>query len=101
MTYDEAEELARLITGWAMTTAALVGTDESTLTLTCAQDVFGELQEFALPEEPEIQVMAVGHYEPGQWKLVRHDSCDVIGGQTIDEALIVSHGNCTVLGENR
>jgi hypothetical protein len=91
MTYEEAEELAALIGGW--------GAGGSDLTLTCAQDVFGELQEVPLSAEPEILV--IPHYEPGQWKLVRHDSCDVIGGETIDQALIVSHENCTVLGENR
>lgn len=93
MTCEEAGELAGLIAGWAA--------DGSALELLCAQDVFGELQEFELPEEPEIQVMVPAHYEPGQWKLMRHDACDVIGGETIDQALIISHKNCTVLGENR
>jgi len=93
MTYEEAEELVSLVAGWAA--------DGSPLTLTCAQDVFGELQEFDLTEAAEVQVMAIEQYEPGQWKLVRHDSCDVIGGATIDQALIVSHKDCTVLGENR
>jgi hypothetical protein len=38
--------------------------------------------------------------QPGWWKLTLHDACDVIGGETIDQAIIVSYKNCTVLGEN-
>ena len=93
MTYEEADALARLVAGWAA--------DGSPLTLTCAQDVFYELQEILPTEADEVQVTVIPHYEPGQWKLMRHDSCDVIGGATIDEALIISHKDCTVLGENR
>jgi hypothetical protein len=91
VTYEEAEELAGLIAGWTA--------DGSPVTLTCAQDVFGELQETSLLAGTDVQVMT--HYEPGQWKLMRHDSCTVLGGETIDQALIISHESCTILGENR
>lgn len=91
MTYEGAEALAGLIDGW--------GADGSDLTLTCAQDVMFELGEVSYSAEPEILV--IPHYEPGQWKLTRHDACDVTGGYTIEDAVIISHKNCTVLGENR
>jgi hypothetical protein len=87
MTYEEAEALAELVSSW----------NGTAVTLTCAADVMYELQELDI-ETPELQV--VPHYEPGQWKLTRHDACDVTGGRTIDEALIVSHRNCTVIAEN-
>jgi hypothetical protein len=90
VTGEEAEALAGLIDGW--------GADGSPLTLTCAEDVMHELDEVVYSAEPEILV--IPHYEPGQWKLTRHDACTVIGGETIDQALIVSHENCTVLGRN-
>lgn len=90
MTYEEAEALVSLVNGWAQ--------DGSPLTLTCAQDVFGEIQEF--PVSDEINVQVIPHYEPGQWKLTRHDACDVTGGYTIEDAVIISHKNCTVLARN-
>jgi hypothetical protein len=91
MTYEEAEELAALVSLW----------NGSAVTLTCAADVMHELEEVAQldnGEPPEVQV--IPHYEPGQWKLTRHDACDVIGGYTIEDAVIVSHRNCTVLRES-
>jgi hypothetical protein len=92
MTPGEAEELAALITRWAAGGVALE--------LACGQDVFGEIQEFELPDSPEIDILVPAHYESGQWKLVRHDACDVIGGETIDQAVIVTHRDCTVLVQN-
>jgi hypothetical protein len=92
VTAGEAEELAALITAWAAGGVALE--------LVCGQDVFGELQEFDLPEDPEIDILVPVHYEHGQWKLVRHDACDVIGGETIDQAVIVTHRRCTILGQS-
>lgn len=91
MTYEEAEELAELVNSW----------NGSAVTLTCAADVMHELEEAAQldgREPPEVQV--IQHYEPGQWKLTLHNACDVIGGETIDQAVIVSHKNCAILGEN-
>jgi len=90
MTYEEAEALARLVSLW----------NGSAVTLTCAADVMHELEEteYDGAEAPEVQV--VPWYEPGQWKLTRHDSCDVVGGKTIEDAVIVSHKNCTVLAES-
>jgi hypothetical protein len=91
MTYEEAEALATLVSAW----------NGSAVTLTCAADVMHELEEARLDggEPPEVQV--IPHYEPGQWKLTLHNACDVTGGYTIEDAVIVSHENCTVLGENR
>lgn len=89
MIYEEVEELAGLIDGW--------GADGAPLTLACAQDVMFELGEVPYSAEPEILV--IPHYEPGQWKLTRHDACE-IWGQTIEDAVIVSHGRCTILAQN-
>lgn len=91
MTAEEAEEVVALTEIWG-------GGRHGALTLTCAQDVFGELQEF--PVSPDVEVLVVPWYGHGSWKLTRHDSCDVTGGRTIDEALIVSHARCTVLAKN-
>lgn len=109
MTPEEAKEISGLIAGW--------GADGSHLTLTCAQDVADALAWVSQPRPPRdpcdfyalgtvgsftgAGVIVIDRYEPGQWKLVRHDSCDVIGGHSIEDAIIVSHKNCTVLGENR
>ncbi|MCW2929993.1 MAG: hypothetical protein JWM19_955 [Actinomycetia bacterium] len=80
-------------------------------TLTCAQDVAYAVASMALPVAPRlpweteissltgIEVVVIGGYEPGQWKMTRHDHCDVIGGEDIGQAMIVSHKECTVLGE--
>jgi hypothetical protein len=92
VTPEAADELARLLREWGRAGAPLV--------LTCAEDVFCELQEFPLPEEPEIQVLATGRYDPGQWKLTRHDSCLVLGGETIEQAVIVTHPFCAVIARN-
>ena len=90
MTYEEAEALARLIDA--------EGTEHHVL-LTCAEDVAGELAEVPW-ENPVAEIQVIYHYDPGQWKLTRHDSCDVIGGETIDQAIIVSHRDCTVIAQN-
>jgi hypothetical protein len=47
-----------------------------------------------------IVVVMMDHYDRGRWKLVRHDRCSVIGGETIEQAIIVGHDDCTVLGES-
>lgn len=90
MSPEEAEELAGTVNGYAEAGAYVV--------LTCAEDVFGELNETSVRADAEVQV--VPHYESGQWKLTLHDACDVVGGETIDQAVIVSHANCTVIGRN-
>lgn len=90
MTYEEAEELAGTVNGW-MAEAAPVR-------LTCADDVFGELQETSV--RADADVMVVSHYEPGEWKLTLHNACDVIGGETIEQAVIVSHQHCPVVARN-
>jgi hypothetical protein len=80
--------------------------------LTCAQDVADALAHIStptpprLPWEPDlaaltgIDVVVSPDAAPGTWRLLRHDHCDVIGGETPDQAMIVTHRNCTVLGEN-
>jgi hypothetical protein len=88
MTYEEAEALAALVSDW----------NGNAVILTCAADVMYELAELDT-ELPEVQV--IPHYEPGQWKLTRHDACEVTGGETIGQAVIVSHRDCTVIAENR
>lgn len=90
MTYEEAEALAALVDDWMK--------NEVPVTLTCAEDVLGELNE--VPLRPDADVLTVSWYSLGQWKLTRHDSCDVTGGETIDQAVTVTHRRCDVLAQN-
>lgn len=80
--------------------------------LHCAQDVWDEIRLTtppappANPWEPDlsfftaIQVQMAEHYEPGRWKMIRHDHCQVIGGETQEQAMLVTHDECTVLGRS-
>jgi hypothetical protein len=47
-----------------------------------------------------ISVIMMDHYGHGRWKLIQHDHCSQIGGETIDQAMIITHERCTVLGSN-
>lgn len=81
-------------------------------TLTCAPDVWEAVKAGSVPAEPRmpwepdlssltgIEVVCVQHYPAGAWKLTRHDSCTVIGGETPEQSMIVTHENCTVLAEH-
>jgi hypothetical protein len=31
---------------------------------------------------------------------IRHDHCEVIGGENREQAMLVTHGECTVLGRS-
>lgn len=78
--------------------------------LNCAQDVWDEIRmtvppapprqpwEFDLHSLTAIEVSVAEHYEPGRWKMIRHDHCQVIGGETEEQAMLVTHDECTVLG---
>ena len=90
MTCEEAEEIGRLIDAEG---------PECYVRLVCAEDVAGELAEVPW-ENPVAEVYVSPHYEPGQWKLTRHDACDVTGGETIEQAMIVSHRKCTLIAQN-
>lgn len=80
--------------------------------LQCAQDIWDALKETSAPAEPRrpwepdltfltgINITVIPSYAPGRWKLVRHDHCEVIGGETIDQAMIVTHEDCTILAES-
>lgn len=80
-------------------------------TLTCAQDAADAVASVSAPAAPRqpweanvalltgIEVVVIGGYVPGRWKMTRHDHCDVIGGDGIDQAMIVTHKDCAVLGE--
>lgn len=79
--------------------------------LVCARDVWETLSaagapvaivqpwEFDVSELTGIGVIVGKGYEPGRWKLIRHDKCEVIGGETVDQALIVHHEGCAVIAE--
>lgn len=83
--------------------------------LDCAPDVWRDLQDVALEKSQEeqhfmpvpavdlfaIEVHVQMHYRPGQWKMVRHDNCEVIGGEDPEQAMIVTHERCTLIDEER
>lgn len=46
-----------------------------------------------------VPVHVIAGYEPGRWKFVRHDHCEVACGGGPDEGTIVVHGDCTVIDE--
>lgn len=87
------------------------GTPHRTV-LVCAQGVWEKLKasgapvaichpwEFDVSELTGTGVIIAKGYEPGRWKLIRHDKCEVIGGETIDQALIVHHEGCAVIAEH-
>jgi predicted ArsR family transcriptional regulator len=78
--------------------------------LHCAQDVWDEVRVASAPAAPRrpwepdlrsltaIEVTVAGHYEPGRWKMIRHDHCLVTGGDEPGQAMLVTHEECTVLG---
>lgn len=80
--------------------------------LYCAQDVWEEVRLASIPAAPRrpwepdlrsltaVEVTMAKHYEPGQWKMIRHDHCLVIGGETQEQAMLVTHDGCTVLGRS-
>jgi DNA-binding MarR family transcriptional regulator len=80
--------------------------------LYCAQDVWDGIlldwpaRKARQPPEPDghalmaIEVHVAEHYEPGQWKMIRHDRCQVTGGETPEQAVLVTHEECTVLGRS-
>jgi predicted ArsR family transcriptional regulator len=80
--------------------------------LCCAQDVWDEIRMASAPAparrpwEPDlhsltaVEVTVAEHYEPGQWKMIRHDHCQVTGGETQEQAMLVTHLECTVLGRS-
>ena len=73
--------------------------------LYCAPDVYEALAERqGKPDAGNIGFTYVtcvmGTRPPGWWKLVLHDRCDVIGGHSVDDAMIATHDDCTVLGES-
>lgn len=80
--------------------------------LLCARDVWEDIQRSSdqvpqrMPWEADlsfftgVQVTVIDSYEPGRWKMIRHDHCEVIGGETPDQAMIVTHERCTILGES-
>lgn len=76
--------------------------------LLCAQDVWADVKASVPPAPPRmpwevdldlfgIQVNVIDSYEPGRWRVVRHDHCQVIGGETQEQAMLVTHEGCTVL----
>lgn len=80
--------------------------------LLCARDVANALADVStpgphrMPWEPDlasligINIVVNPDAAPGTWRLIRHDHCDVIGGDLPEQSMIVTHRNCTVLGEN-
>jgi DNA-binding MarR family transcriptional regulator len=80
--------------------------------LHCAQDVWDEVRLASVPAVPRqpwepdlrfftaIEVTVAEHYEPGRWKMIRHDHCQVIGGENQEQAMLVTHEECTVLGRS-
>ena len=80
--------------------------------LCCAQDVWDEVRmasALAAPRQPwepdlrsltAVEVTVAEHYEPGRWKMIRHDHCLVTGGETQEQAMLVTHKECTVLGRS-
>lgn len=44
-----------------------------------------------------FKVHVVPRYQPGQWKLVKHDHCEVVCGGQPDEGTIIVHDECTVM----
>jgi hypothetical protein len=59
-----------------------------------------------MPWEPDlrsltaVEVTVAEHYEPGRWKMIRHDHCLVTGGDEPGQAMLVTHKECTVLGRS-
>lgn len=87
-------------------------------TLSCAQDVSDALlaRSREARDAPEtlvtwgdelvsllsIPVTVVRDYEPGRWKLVKHDRCEVVPGGDPDgpvSGFRVVHDGCTVIDE--
>ena len=80
--------------------------------LCCAQDVWDEIRMASVPAAPRqpwepnlhfltaVEVTVAEHYEPGQWKMIRHDHCLVTGGDEPGQAMLVTHEECTVLGRS-
>jgi predicted ArsR family transcriptional regulator len=80
--------------------------------LHCAQDVWDEIRVASAPAAPRmpwetdlrsltaVEVTVAEHYEPGRWKMIRHDHCQVTGGETQEQAMLVTHEGCTVLGRS-
>jgi hypothetical protein len=87
-------------------------------TLSCAPDVEERLREealaapypwdFLVTEGDErrlvslmgFQVHVIPHYQPGHWKLVKHDRCETVCGGGIDEGTIIVHDDCTVMDQH-
>jgi DNA-binding Lrp family transcriptional regulator len=80
--------------------------------LWCARDVWDEVRMASVPAAPRmpwepdlhsltaVEVHLAEHYEPGRWKMIRHDHCLVIGGDEPGQAMLVTHLECTVLGRS-
>lgn len=81
--------------------------------LTCARDVFDALGDASAPPPPPvmpwkfnvaaftgINVIISPDAAPGTWRLVQHDHCEVIESRRTGQEMIVTHRNCTILGEH-
>lgn len=80
--------------------------------LVCARDVWEEMRaagapaalvqplEFDIRELTCAAVIIAPGYATGRWKLILHDRCRATGGRTLLGLVIVSHRDCTVLGES-
>lgn len=77
--------------------------------VTCARDVYEALaREYGQPageflRVPDgaasltgVDVIPVDIWERGQWKMTRHNACEFTG----ERHQVVTHKNCTVLGES-
>jgi hypothetical protein len=79
--------------------------------LVCARDVWEAVEAAGLPaalaqplefspcELTGTEVIVAPGYAAGRWKLIRHDSCLVVGLTPLGREA-ASHACCTVLGEN-
>lgn len=81
--------------------------------ITCARDVHDELaREYAQPAGEflriphgqasltGVDVIALDDLEPGRWTMTRHDNCEFERVGMHRETMVVSHKNCTILGES-
>jgi len=77
--------------------------------LTCAQDVCDALAAASahVPARRHsweflfgVAVIVSPDSPPGTWKMTRHDHCDVTGGEREEDAVMVTHRDCTILGRS-
>lgn len=95
------DNLARLLEEHAADTCRAV--------LVCAPDVWEAVRKSGAPagiieplewdvrELTQVGVIIAHGYEPGRWKLIRHDHCSGPAEPTLLGSMVVQHGECTIV----